>query len=147
MRLTEDRDTLRIHGMEHVMYIVEEGLISRSSLYMTVVLLPLIPDARPYCVALYAVGKGSDTNTLLLAQNTVIHVAKMTGLNIITLPGDGDSNLRSLQWARYSCDRGWSLLRASLTVPFTLFLDSDGELFRLPMQDMLHNIKVRFSWN
>ena len=141
IRLTENRDTVRIHGMEHVLDLVEEGLLSRSSLYMTVVLLPLMPDARPYCVALYAVCKGTDANTLLLAQNTVLHVAKMTGLNIITLPGDGDSTLRSLQYSRYNCDRGWSLFKATLTVPFTLMLDSDGEMFRFAMQDMLHNLK------
>ena len=141
-RVTKRRDVLRIHGMEHVLDLVDNGLLKRSSLYMTIVLLPLVPYARPYCVGMYSVAKGSNTSEALsTAHNLVLSAAKKTGLRIITFPGDGDSALRNLQWSMYGCDRGWGLFSASLLVPMQLRFDSNGALFCFPLQDMLHNLK------
>ena len=141
-RVTNNINEIRIHGMEYVLDLVDAGSVKRSSLYMTIVLLPLMPDSRPYCVGMYSVAKGSNTSVKLsTAHNVILSAAKKAGLAIVSLPGDGDAALRNLQWSMYRSDRGWDLFGSSLLLPLQLKFDSNGDLFRFPLQDMLHNLK------
>jgi hypothetical protein len=85
---------------------------------------------------MYAVTKGTDSVSLDTAHHQVVHAAKEAGLQVITLPGDGDRILLSLQWGLYYCKRyNWL---TELIVPLDLFYDSNGEnpLFALqyPLQ-------------
>ena len=54
---------------------------------------------------MYAVTKGTDSVPLDTAHCQVVHAAKEAGLQAITLPGDGDHTLPSLQWGFYYCKR------------------------------------------
>ena len=45
---------------------------------------------------MYAVAKGTDSVSLDIAHRQVVHAAKEAGLQVITLPGDGDHTLPSL---------------------------------------------------
>ena len=54
---------------------------------------------------MYAVTKGTDSVSLDTAHRQVVHAAKEAGLQVITLPGDGDHTLPSLQWGFYYCKR------------------------------------------
>ena len=69
------------------------------------------------------------------------HIVKwsMLGIHVVTLPGDGDVTLRSLQWGFYTCQRyNWF---TELIVPLDLFYDSIGEYPIFGLQDPLHVLK------
>lgn len=140
VKVSETREELLVYGMENVRSLEDSGKIGRASSYMSVVILPLISNARPYCIGMFAINKGSDTDTLSIAHNMVIAAAARAGMRIVTLPGDGDTVLRSLQWSLYQSHRGWRWL-TELLLPCYLLYDSNGDSFRFPMQDMLHNLK------
>ena len=106
---------------------------------MSIVLLALIPDSRPYCVGMYSVTKGTDSFALSTAHREVVNAVKEAGLHVVTLPGDGDVTLRSLQWGFYTCQRyNWF---TELIVPLDLFYDSNGEYPIFGLQDPLHVLK------
>ena len=140
VKVSKTREELLVYGMENVRSLEDSGEIGRASSYISVVILPLISNARPYCIGMFAINKGSNTDTLIIAHNMVITAAVRAGLTIVTLPGDGDSVLRSLQWSLYQSHRGWRWL-TELLLPCYLHYDSNGDSFRFPMQDMLHNLK------
>ena len=141
VKLKNTRQELCVYGIENVLELEKDGLLTRASSYMSVIILPLIPGARPYCIGMYSITKGSDSDSLNIAHNMINSAAKRAGLRIVTLPGDGDTTLRHLQWSTYICDRGWRWLKEQLLLPCYLFFDTNGDFFRFPLQDMLHNIK------
>ena len=125
--------------MENTLDLVEEGAISRAKSYMSIVLLALIPDSRPYCVGMYSVTKGTDSFALSTAHREVVNADKEAGLHVVTLPGDGDVTLRSLQWGFYTCQRyNWF---TELIVPLDLFYDSNGDYPIFGLQDPFHVLK------
>ena len=135
-----NKSLIRLNGMENVLQLLEDNRISRAKSYSCVVLLALIPNSRPYCCGMYSVGPGSDANTLSTAHQIILEVAKECGFKLVTLPGDGDSTLRNLQWGTYTADRGYHWLK-SLYIPLDLFYNSNGQDFQFPLQDVFHNIK------
>ena len=138
-RISKSREAIKIHSMEHTLELLDAGELARAKLYISIVLLPLIRNARPYALGMYAVTKGSDASSLLAAQREVVDACRQSGLKVIVLPGDGDATLRSLQWSNYFCKRyDWL---TQLLIPLDLFYDSYGENPIFPLQDPLHNIK------
>ena len=138
-RLIQNKSSICINGMENTLDLIEEGAISRAKSYMAMVALALIPGSRPYCVGMYSVAKGSDSNALFTAHRQVVSIATKSGLNVVTLPGDGDVTLRSIQWGFFTCKRyNWF---TELTIPLHLFYDSNGERPMFSLQDPLHVLK------
>ena len=137
--VAQDKSCICINGMENTLDLVEEGAISRAKSYMSIVLLALIPDSRPYCVGMYSVTKGTYSFALSTAHREVVNAVKEAGLHVVTLPGDGDVTLRPLQWGFYTCQRyNWF---TELIVPLDLFYDSNGEYPIFGLQDPLHVLK------
>ena len=66
--VAQDKSCICINGMENTLDLVEEGAISRAKSYMSIVLLALIPDSRPYCVGMYSVTKGTYSFALSTAH-------------------------------------------------------------------------------
>ena len=127
------------NGMDTVLESFEDKAIARATSYNCIILLPLIPNARPYCIGMFSVCKGRDTDDLIHAHHRVCRIAKDCGIKIVTLPGDGDVTLRTLQWRDYSCDRGFNWLK-NLSIP--LQQQWDRPPFPAPeLQDPLHDLK------
>ena len=122
--ISKSQGCITIHGMEHTLDLVEKRKIIRAKSYMSIVVLALLPKARPYCLGMYAVGKGTDTASLEEAHRLVLQAGSKSGLRIVTLPGDGDTTLRSSQWTKYDCKRYQWLTQ--LYIPLDLFYDSNG---------------------
>ena len=78
--VAQDKSCICINGMENTLDLVEEGAISRAKSYMSIVLLALIPDSRPYCVGMYSVTKGTDSFALSTAHREVVNAVKEAGL-------------------------------------------------------------------
>ena len=107
---------------------------------MAIVLVPLHPKARPYCCGIFSVTKGTDSNTILKVHRQLMISSRNVGIKLVTLPGDGDTILRSIQWGYYDCKRSSAWL-STQRVPVELFFSDNGENPLFPFQDVLHNLK------
>ena len=115
-----NRKKITLNGMEGVLDLLEEKVITRAKNYNCIVLLALVPNCRPYIVLECSL-QGRDELSLATAHREPSDVAKEVGLSIITLPGDGDTVLRKHQWGNYTEDRGNKWFK-SLHIPITALL-------------------------
>ena len=84
---------------------------------------------------MYSVTKGTDSFALSTAHREVVNAVKEAGLHEVTLPGDGDVTLRSLQWGFYTCQRyNWF---TELIVPIDLFMIPMGNIQYLVSKTLL----------
>ena len=138
---TISRGRITVNGMEAVCELIQQQILTRSTQYSAIILLPLVEKPRPYCAGIYSVNKGSDANKLLSVHRKVEATARETGIHIVTFPGDGDSCLRSIQWNYYYFKHDYAWL-TNVTVPVEVFYNnSSPSKSAFPMQDLLHNIK------
>ena len=86
---------------------------------------------------MYCIAEGTTAETLEAVHGHMLDLAR----GVVTLPGDGDTTLRALQWRHpYQFTRKFAWLN-SLVVPVECLYSSNAEQPVFPMQDMLHNIK------
>ena len=131
---------ITLHNLDCAPDLFEEGVISKATSYVAIVLVPLHPKARPYCCGIFSVTKGTDSNTILKVHRQLMISSRNVGIKLVTLPGDGDTILRSIQWGYYDCKRSSAWL-STQRVPVELFFSDNGENPLFPFQDVLHNLK------
>jgi hypothetical protein len=135
-----NQNILLINGLEVCGKLLDEGELERATSYMSIILLPLVVNAKPYCIGIYSVGKGHDANQLQDVHNMIQIGGRRTGVRVISNPGDGDSVLRSTQWTIFTCKRNISWL-TEMYIPLDVFFSSNGSTPAIGMQDLPHNIK------
>ena len=77
-----------VNGLSAVPKLIEEGSLSRSKSYISVIALPLVNNPKPYCLSLVAQGEGFDSHSMLRIHISVCDAFTNAGLRVITLPGN-----------------------------------------------------------
>lgn len=129
-----------VHGYDHASCLIDRKVLTRATQYMAVILLPLVEKPKPYCLGMYAVGKGMDHLTLRAVHKKLKELGHACGIRIISFPGDGDSVLRAVQLYYYPFKRSYAWL-TQLVIPVQFFFDSVEDMPAIGMQDVIHNLK------
>lgn len=78
---------LFINGLESVPQLLKEKKIHRVFSHITVVALPLVHNAKPYCLAIVSQGKGFTSEALKSVHISVCGSFQKGGLKLVTIPG------------------------------------------------------------
>ena len=78
---------LFINGMESVPQLMKENKIKRVFSYFSIVALPLVQNAKPYCLAIVSQGKGFTHEEMKSIHISVCDAFSRAGLRVITIPG------------------------------------------------------------
>ena len=76
-----------IASLEACSELIKEGKIRRGTYYMTMVMMPLIAEPKPYCIGIYCVSKGSNADILVTVHQKLLSLGSELGIRIVTLPG------------------------------------------------------------
>ena len=72
---------IRIASLESCPSLLETGAIRRGTYYMVIVLLPLVENAKPYCIGMYCISEGSDSEILLSVHRQILKSAQESELS------------------------------------------------------------------
>lgn len=128
-----------INGLEVFPKMKRLNVIKEATLVSSFILVPLCESSFTYCLATHPVSKGFTAEKLRAAYQKIIRVAESCNVEIISLVGDGDSRLRSIQVAdnhHVPTELTW-LSKEEFPLQRGLSVTTGG----IAMQDCLHLIK------
>ena len=128
-----------INGLEVFPKLKALDIVEKATSISSFLLVPLCESSFTYCIATHPVTKGFTGKELREAYHMILEIAKKIGVDVISLVGDGDSRLRSIQLADHNLFP--SNLQWLTTEEFPLQRGLSIYNKSIPMQDCLHLIK------
>ena len=126
-----------INGLENAKRMIKLDMISAASQMNIIVLTPLIDQSFNYCLLTHPIGNMFKSQDLEQVYADITSIAKDVFIKIISLAGDGDNRLRSLQWQKTNFPHEYIWITKE-EFPVLNGLNKRGQI---PMQDLLHDLK------